>query len=239
MPDWRNPQDYVFTHNLTAGQWAWEYLRRNPVYRQEWGEFMAIWRRLEAAYGKPSERDVEAWKRDPRAWVPAERCRESDCRVDGDKVLIECALGARWGFYKFPPDPTDDDPVGGGRLVWRDVPMALPLLEGGIPVPSGARHAVLAFDLGLPLAPQLEQAKRRLQIEQRRRVSSGDLQPPRIASHAATLARGLRLLDASAERISLQAQAAALGLSAEALNGVLSEALELRDGGYRHLLWWV
>jgi len=116
MLNWHTPQDYHFTDALNAAQWAWEFLRRNPGYRHAWREFHATWQALEATYGKPAQRDIAAWKRDPRAWVPAAECSESDCRVDGEKVLIECAMGARWGFYKFPPDPADDDPVGGGKL---------------------------------------------------------------------------------------------------------------------------
>ena len=34
--DWRKPEDYEFTHDLTLNEWAWEFLRRCPGYRQEW-----------------------------------------------------------------------------------------------------------------------------------------------------------------------------------------------------------
>ena len=34
--DWRNPQDYEFTKQLTKDGWAWEFLRRNPKYIDEW-----------------------------------------------------------------------------------------------------------------------------------------------------------------------------------------------------------
>ncbi len=237
MLDWRNSQDYAFTQHLTAAQWAWEFLRRNPVYQAEWRDFITLWRALEADYGKPSQRDIAAWKRDPRAWLPAERCLESDCRVDGDKVLIECALGARWGFFKFPPDPKDDDPVGGERLVWRELPPEIPLLEAEAVAPADGQRAALVFDLGLPLAPQLEQAKRRLQIEQRRRLSAGRLAPPRVAGHAARLALGLRQLDAAAAAVPLEEQSLVLGIGAEDAGESLNQALSLRDRGYRKLLW--
>jgi hypothetical protein len=236
MLDWRNPQDYIFTQRLTAAQWAWEFLRRNPLYQAEWRDFIAAWRALEAQYGKPSKRDIAAWKRDPRAWVPAERCGESDCRVDGNKVLIECALGARWGFYKFPPDPQDDDPVGGERLVWREERLEIPLLEAEATAPSDLKRAALVFDLGLPLAPQLEQAKRRLQIEQRRRIREGRLVPPCIADHAANLAHGLQLLDAAAAGAPIGEQARILGIGTKDVERTLKQALALRDGGYRDLL---
>ncbi len=236
MPDWRNPHDYAFTRHLTAAQWAWEFLRRNPDYRREWAEFIATWRNLEAAYGKPAQRDIAAWKRDPRAWVPAGECPDSDCRIDGDRVLIECALGARWGFYKFPPDPADDDPVGGDRLVWREVPLDIPLLGPGETTPPEPRRAALVFDLELPLAPQLEQAKRRLQIERRRRVAGGEVTAPRIGDHAETLSLRLRLLDAAAAGASPAERAGVLALAPASARAAEAEAQALSRGGYRRLL---
>ena len=236
MPDWRNQQDYAFTRSLTADQWAWEFLRRNPSYREAWDGFIFTWRALEARYGRPGARDVQAWKRDPRASVPAEQCRGSDCRMEGDRVLIECALGAQWGFYKFPPDPADDDPVGGGRLVWRDPPLETLWLEAGQDWPQGKAMAAISFDLGLPLAPQLEQAKRRLQIEQRRRIGEGVIAPPRIEDHAHRLCRLLRLLDGEAAGADELQMAKVMEIDATACRAQLGEARGLRDGGYRRLL---
>ena len=237
MPDWTDPTAYRFTADLSAAQWAWEFLRRNPRYRAEWFDFIMTWRELEATYGRPSERDIAAWQRDPRAWVPAAQCRNSDCRVDGDKVLIECAMGARWGFYKFPPDPDDDDPVGGGRLVWRELSVDVQLLEETADVKISHDQVMLCFDLSLPLAQQLEVAKRRLQMAQRRRIQAGRILAPRLAAHCAHLCRELRLLDAlevGAEEPRIQRQ-----LYVESEGDYAREwahALELRDRHYRRLL---
>ena len=90
--DWRNPEDYSFAQGLNGAQWAWEFLRRNPRYQEEGSAFHEVWQLLERAYGRPPNRDFPAWKADPRAWVNAEDCPDSDCRVDQDKVLIECAM---------------------------------------------------------------------------------------------------------------------------------------------------
>jgi hypothetical protein len=236
MPDWRNPQDYDFTSKLSADQWAWEFLRRNPRYREEWQAFISTWHALEQAYGKHGARDVQAWKRDPRASVPAEHCRGSDCRMEGDRVLIECALGVQWGFYKFPPDPADDDPLGGGRLVWRAEPLATRWLEQARDWPEDEGVAAIAFDLGLPLAPQLEQAKRRLQIEQRRRIGEGIIPAPRIEAHADRLCRLLRLLDADEAAADEMRMAKVMMIDIASCRASLSEAQALRDAGYRRLL---
>lgn len=236
MLNWQDPHAYDFTRRLTAEQWAWEYLRRNPQYREEWEEFIQTWKALEACYGKPSQRDIAAWKRDPRAWVPAAECTESDCKIDDDKVLIECAMGARWGFYKFPPDPADGDPVSGSRLNWREFEIE-PVWDDGREGKTSSHFASLRFDLSFPLQGQLASAKRLLQIEQRRRVKSGVLRPPRITAHAERLCRMLRLLDA----LEMQADTGQIREllypdRAEIDDKEKDEALRLRDHDYRHLL---
>ena len=34
-PDWRATASYDYTARLTRRQWAWEFLRRNPTFRQD------------------------------------------------------------------------------------------------------------------------------------------------------------------------------------------------------------
>lgn len=233
--DWTRPQDYAFTEGLDGAQWAWEFLRRNPAYQAEWQAFSATWQILEAQYGRPPNRDFCAWRLDPRAWVTAADCPQGDCRIDADKVLIECALGARWGFYKFPPDPADDDPVGDGRLTWRELVEEVPEVGpadadwlGGDPA-----RVALGFDLSLPLREQLERAKRRLQVVRRRRQRSGALPPMSLRDQYAALGTQLRLLDAEADGAA-EKGFASIGRDWSAL---LTQAQQLRDGGYRRLVY--
>jgi len=236
MPDWRRNEAYAFTEGLNREQWSWEFLRRNPDYQREWRAFCKTWLALEADYGRAPNRDFCQWKLDPRAWVPAEACPEGDCRIDGDRVLIECAMGARWGFYKYPPDPADDDPVGSQRLVWREVPRATLLLEEGGPCP-GRMQVTVCFDLSLPLREQIEQAKRTLQIEQRRRVKRGEVRLRTVRALGPRWRRYLRLLDALAEGASeADILERIYAGDREALEADRVVALRLRDGGYRELL---
>jgi hypothetical protein len=232
--DWTLAADYAFCADLGAAGWAWEFLRRNPRYQAEWAAFDAVWQALEAAYGRPPDRDFCAWKADPRAWVHAADCPGGECRVDQDKVLIECALGARWGFYKFPPDPADNDPVGGERLAWREWETHTPVLERGDAdwLDGGPGHVALGFDLSLPLPGQLERAKRILQVLQRRGRQSGDIEPPCLRARWRSLALMLRLLDARAAG----ADDAALATIDAGWQGLLEGAARLRDGDYRRLL---
>jgi len=241
MPDWRHAEDYAFTADLTRHQWAWEFLRRNPDYRRQWAAFAATWWDLEAAYGSPPNRDFPAWRQDPRAWVRASECPEGECRVDQDKVLIECALGARFGFHKFPPDPADDDPVGAGRLTWRETPpdAVRDLGQGdlaglGAGLGSDPSLVALAFDLSRPLQGQVEQAKRYLQIVQRRRVREGAVTLRTVAGLRAQWACALRLLDAEAAEAAGDL-IAPIG-DAHPVEALRAEARRLRDGGYLEIL---
>lgn len=231
--DWQNPEDYAFGTGLSGDQWAWEFLRRNTGYQAEWSDFNRVWQALEAVYGRPPDRDFCAWKADPRAWVAVGDCPDSDCRVDQDKVLIECAMGARWGFYKFPPDPADDDPCGAGRLAWREIEQDIPVVGNNDRqwLGNDAARVALGFDLSLPLREQIERAKRSLQILQRRRRKSGQLEMSSLKTQCAYLGLMLRLLDAEADA----ADATAFASVSPDWGGLLDKAHVLRDGGYRRL----
>lgn len=200
MLDWTQPENYLFTQNLSADEWAWEFLRRNKNYRREWSDFMTTWNALEAEYGKPPNRDFCAWKLDERAWIPAVQCSESDCRVDEDKVLIECAMGARWGFHKFPPDPEDDKAVAENRLIWRELTHRDEMIEvsGEDRDYLGEDQGKLAlgFDLSKPVREQLEQAKRYLQLTQKQRVRQGLVELKTLKNMRNHLALCLRVSDA-------------------------------------------
>lgn len=227
----------VLPENFTAAQWAWEFLRRNPLYQAEWRAFWKTWQALEAEYGRPPDRDFCAWKRDPRAWVPAAECPGGDCRIDGDKVLIECAMGARWGFHKFPPSPDDDDPVGEGRLSWREQPeVPLPQLGAadGTYLGDDIARVGLGFDLSLPLPPQLERAKRQLQLLRRQRVREQGLQIQSVAANRVRWSRLLALWDARMAGADEATQCSLL--DDESLEATMEEVTRLVNGGYLGLL---
>lgn len=238
-PNWRDPDDYAFTADLCPEQWAWEFLRRNPDYRREWADFRDTWQALEAAYGRPPERDFQAWQHDPRAYVVVGQDEGAgDCRVDEDRVLIECALGARWGFYKFPLDPACDRPLIGEQLSWREVPQGVRRLGPDATVYLGNDPARigLGFDLDLPLREQLERAKRYLLATQRSRMRDGAVRLRTVASLWSDWQRYLRCLDGLEQGATEPELVRALGRDAGALAADCREAQHLRDGGYRDIL---
>lgn len=212
---------YAYCAALTRDQWAWEFLRRNPDYRRDYAAFIAIWRALEADYGVPPNRDFSKWKQDPRAYGPLPGDGELAsptgelCVVEDERVLLECWMGAKWGFYKFPLDPERAAP-GPDQLSWRPPPQS----DGAVEAPY---RVDIAFDLSLPLPPQLEAAKFRLVSRAAELRRQGYSAPKTVANQRARWTAMLRLLDGAA---ATDADTAAL----------LDEARGLVTGGYRELL---
>jgi hypothetical protein len=187
---------YSYCASLTRDQWAWEFLRRNPDYQRDYQAFIAIWRALEADYGAPPHRDFSRWKQDPRAYGPlpgdAELAAPAGelCTVDDDRVLLECWMGAKWGFHKFPLDPARIAPAP-DELSWRPPP------HPDAPVDAPYRLD-LTFDLSLPLPPQLEAAKFRLVSRAAELRRQGHAAPKAVANQRARWTMMLCLLDGDA-----------------------------------------
>jgi hypothetical protein len=193
-----DPQDaYATCAMLTRDQWAWEFLRRNPDYQRDYRAFIDIWHALEAEYGAPPHRDFQRWKQDPRAYGPLPGETELAapggelCVVDDDRVLLECWMGAKWGFYKFPPDPGRATPPGPDELSWRP-----PTAREPRP-PDDAYRLDVPFDLSLPLPPQLEAAKFRLVSRAAELRRQGLAAPKTVANQCARWTQMLHLLDAA------------------------------------------
>jgi hypothetical protein len=239
-PDWTDAGAYRFTESLSVAQWAWEFLRRNPAYQRDWRWFDARWTELESAYGKPPDRDFQAWKRDPRAWVVAGE-DEGECRVDQDKVLIECWMGAKWGFYKFPLDPATDNPVSPEQLTWRDAPTPVAVANSedcDASAQAAARVPVL-FELDLPLRPQIERVHRHLKSRQHRLRREGRLTLRTRSALAPHWRALLRCVDALCVGATPARIGAVLDDAAGAMctvNDLIEAAERLAGGGHRWLL---
>ena len=241
--NWREPEHYAYTSTLNAGQWAWEFLRRNPDYQRDWQWFQQRWQALESRYGKPPERDFQRWQHDPDAWVQVDD-DTGECRVDEDKVLIECWMGGKWGFYKFPLDPAIEQPRMGEQLSWRETEQPVQCVQDGDDVYLGedAARVALGFDLDLPLRQQLEAARRFLQIRQAGLRRSGEVVMRTVGSLASHWCCLLRMLDGvnsgeSAVAVHALLASACAGEQAESTaTSLLAEAQQLVAGGYRELL---
>ena len=181
MLNWKNSNDYLYTQSLSTELWAWEFLRRNPEYRSDWETFNTRWKGLEADYGKAPNRDFPRWKNDPRAYISeqdAELICPDDlgisCVIEDNKVLIECWMGAKWGFYKFPLNPSYTSPKVPDELLWREKEINFEQLQED----SNSKQAYIAtlsFDLRFSLKEQLEMARIKLAKQRRTRQKAGQL----------------------------------------------------------------
>ncbi|MHB1084804.1 MAG: transcriptional regulator domain-containing protein [Thiobacillus sp.] len=219
---------YAYVTTLTRDQWAWEFLRRNPEYQSDYAHLITIWRALESDYGAPPYRDFARWKQDPRAYGPlndsefdALNSATGDlCIGEDERVLIECWMGAKWGFHKFPLDPACPTPPSPSELSWRQPPAPEPRLT------DDAYRLDIPFDLSLPLPPQLEAAKFRLVSRASELRRTGLSAPFSVANQCVRWTQMLRLLDAKA----------AEGSGTEVEAGLLREAHAMVHGGYRDIV---
>ncbi|MDP1927023.1 MAG: DUF6499 domain-containing protein [Thiobacillus sp.] len=213
---------YGYCASLTRDQWAWEFLCRNPDYQADYRQFITLWQALEADYGTPPHRDYPRWKCDPRAYgpLPGDSALVSPsgelCIGENDRILIECWMGAKWGFYKFPLDPARSTPPEPDELAWRPPPASN--------APSDTTYRLdISFDLSLPLPPQLEAAKFRLVSRATELRRNGLTAPMTVANQRERWLRMLRLLDGG-----------------EILNeddaALLREAQAMANDGYRDIL---
>ncbi len=214
--------DDAFCATLTRDQWAWEFLRRNPDYRADYHQFIALWQALEADYGTPPHRDFSRWQRDPRAYGPLPGSGVLDspsgelCLGENDRILIECWMGAKWGFYKFPLDPERTTPPSPDEFAWRPPP------SPGTP-PDAPYRLDISFDLSLPLPPQLEAAKFRLASRAAELRREGLAAPKTVANQRERWTRMLHLLDGGDMQIEEDA-------------ALLRKAQTMPNGGYLDIL---
>lgn len=220
---------YAYCAGLTRGQWAWEFLRRNPQYQTDYQQFIATWRTLEADYGAPPNRDFTRWKQDPRAYGPLAHTPDDSlaphsadlCIGENDRVFIECWMGAKWGFHKFPLDPERTSPPNPDELSWRPPPTAEPRPT------NDAMRLDIPFNLSLPLPPQLEAAKFRLVSRAAELRRSGQSVPMTVANQRTRWTQMIRLLDAETTGENHKME------NDEAL---LKEAIAMVQGDYLHIL---
>lgn len=192
--------DYAYTQTLTKEQWAWEFLRRNPAYQQDYHWFISQWQTLEKDYGCSPDMDYQAWKQDPRSYKIIDISSEQDanCAISDDKLLIECWMGNKWGFYQFPQSPQLNSLAV--EITWR--PLSPEYKAPASPAESNKDELVsnIKIDLTQSLKEQLEQAKHQVIIAQRRMRKQGRLTQYTIMGKRDLWACCLSLLDQSIEQ---------------------------------------
>lgn len=196
--NWREPGIYEYTHALNADQWAWEFLRRNNDYRSDYQWFIQTWQTLEQRYGKPPRRNYSRWQQDPLAWrISSSQQTDQDCTMDGERLQIECWMGQKWGFYKFPNDPSLCAPITADQLAWRETHTEAALItdENKTSYLTDHSRVALGFDLSMPLKQQWDDSRKILAILQRQLLKNSPDKICRIATQRASWNTCLRILD--------------------------------------------
>lgn len=247
LADWRRADGYRYLNAVDGPGWAWEFLRRNQGYCADWDWFNPTWQALEADYGAPPHRDFHRWRQDPRAWrddefsVADPSPADGACGVPGERLLIECWMGAKWGFYGFPPDPVLSAAELSEPIKWRPYPGDPVLLERDDEryFEPGSSKTALGFDLALPLDEQLRAARRMLIVLQRRRCRQAPTFMRTVDNRRERWALCLRLLDgqrAGATEAELEAQLCASRSAGDmGLAALRRQADALVQGAYRAL----
>lgn len=170
MPDWKDPEAYEKT--LTRAGWAWEFMRRNAAYRQD---FFQV---------------ATAWKNAPREGP----FYVGDAAFEAERLGRE--LGAKWGQLGSIADPASDavptfflagpiEPDG------EQVDAFYREGVGSGPALQVQEFATLTFDLRRPLRPQLARAGSML-----RKRKKGVAALKSVRSSASQWKTYLQLLDA-------------------------------------------
>jgi len=246
MSNWRDPQDYAIYQNSSPELIAWQFLRRNPDYQQDYSWFMSLWIQLETVYGAPPHRDFDSWKKDSRAYRSEREIYNTennstntsansnvgDCASQDDNLLIECWMGSKWGFYKFPIDPKIENPKLGTELTWRTTAATVKLIHedsiSAITLNDSKNKTAVIFDLNKDLKQQIQSAKQQLIIAQK------DL--ANLNATKKDLILCLRILDINQQdtsNINIQRE---LDISFENFVALKRRSVNLMNGQYREIL---
>ena len=200
-PNWRKAADYSYTKRFGGSPvaWAWEFLRRNDVYRNDFNK----WK---------SGKDKEKGYLPPKLRKETEKQWQFRCiRENVSPVILrpQARLARKWGLRLRMYDPelnaielkaagneikfdTDVEPMIFRN--WDDVVENVPVVleEGGVSVIRRDRLLVV-FDLTGPITPQTNVVKKNA-----KKVRSGDdTKAEKPKSHI--FLNCLRVLDAIAE----------------------------------------
>lgn len=189
--------EYAYTADLNKNQWAWEFLRRNSAYKLDYHWFITQWQALEKDYGRSPDMDYQAWKQDPRSYKIIDISSEQDgnCAISDDRLLIECWMGNKWGFYQFPQSP--ELTAAEIDITWRSLPPEYQAPLNPAEIIKSDLLQQIEFDLTKPLKEQLEQTKHQLIITQRQLKKQGRLMPYTIAGKKGLWQSCLQYLDNS------------------------------------------
>lgn len=194
--NWKEPKDYEFSKTLNSKKWAWEFLRRNPAYIEEWEKELPLeLERRKKLLSDPETKDapyLEGYKKN----TP-----ESSHFIIPGRSLDK--YFKKWGMLNLV-NPAQDNPfpnpfnqfmsfqygnVQGGNM-------------GNIKKIFLGNYISIVYDITHPLKPQIANAQKILLEIQKDKVKEGKTLINRPKKHKDNWIEYLRILDANAENVS-------------------------------------
>ena len=223
--DWKNGKSYEFGNDFPPSGWAWEFLRRNKDYQNDW-------RDLKIKLGSLAEK------------YPNLQAKEWEEVFNNHSLFSALTISAaKWGLARFanPDDPYHPVTVewlqAGGRIL-------CPGRESS--VWGDPYYEVVAFDLSAPLAEQLKMAETHLERVKEKRIDERQIEVmPPVRAQPERWPGYLRALDAEASGVATPEIASVLlphikNVSPDysgnqSIRNWLGSGKRLRDFGYANL----
>lgn len=231
VANWKDKAAYPRGAAISFRRWAWEFLRRNPSYQEDWEAYCSVCRAI-----LPNCEPGTAFSDDPDEGARLAGVLYNDDRflvcdpekLDGESeeewvrrvgrgtyTPLNCWYGRRYGLDNTFPNPYAKNWFPGGSPWFVTSPRAVfvtehwPEFKARRPGIWRNRHVALAIDLALPIEPQLREAAERLAEAQRDLIDAGEIEPwPEKRNRNTEWTDLLRILDAKAAGASLAEMAA-------------------------------
>ena len=184
LPDWRDPSAYPDARQLWPDLWAWEFVRRNPRYRQLWKSCIRPFVDSSGHYDSDSAMDTR---------------RRRHPRFARDPCMT---IAKRFGLcHALPPEASAPTGIILSGNFARSAP------ERWVPLPSGGvrieltgklRHneACYVLQLDAPIDPQLRMIGIFAKAASRQLARKGKITPLQSRAHIPKFPLYLRTLDA-------------------------------------------
>ncbi|OXJ00036.1 MULTISPECIES: transcriptional regulator domain-containing protein [Burkholderia] len=167
-PNWRNADEYPSVETTSPRVWAWEFLRRNPKYTQDWAEFRSKIGEYADRYANLSPQEKASFLVDKR-YQHVEEIRSPT----GQHRKIETPLanwyGRKWGLAQIADPGTDHNQL---THRWIDMAGVLVFPNDGFDF-ADPRYMAIAIDLSRSLDDQLDQVREHYKIESEKRIQTG------------------------------------------------------------------
>lgn len=222
-PNWRNADDYKFAEELPFAGWAWEFLRRNPVYLSDWEKAKISLGKLGEKYPCLSQEEWMSLFRDEQLHF---------------SIIV---IARKWGLEPILPNP--DEPFHPVSQNWIQAGRSIIGPSPDWDLWGDPRYMVLAFDLTRPIYDQIKMAESEFNSKRDARVKDGVIELIPVKRDLSGLwIHYLRVLDAEIGGATISQMAAVLVPNKEneypeyagnkTINNWLTAARKLRDVEY-------